>query len=84
MFESGQFYMRTRCSLADSSMPQFSHLQNTGAAGTYFLRVLTGGVAGKVPTLPLGEMPGPWGQTGSSEIVLLCETSFPIYPEAVI
>ncbi|CAM9693591.1 unnamed protein product [Rangifer tarandus platyrhynchus] len=25
-------------------MPQFSHLQDTGAAGTYLLRVLTGGV----------------------------------------
>lgn len=50
-------------------MPQFSHLQDTGAAGTYLLRVLTGGVEGKVPTPLPGETPGPWTQTGSSEIL---------------
>ena len=69
MFESVQFHRRARCSLADSPVPQFSHPQNTGAAGTYFLQVLTGGLGGKMPTLLPGEMPGPWGQTGSSEIL---------------
>ena len=69
MLESGQFHLRARCSLADSPMPHFSHLQNTGAAGTYLLWVLTGGVGGKVPTLLPGETPNPWAQTGSSEIL---------------